>query len=1082
MHDEPHIAERRIRRLLDERIRPATYGPGAPLSLTAHHVDGEPIDVVAAQQAHYEPFSIGDPWGPPWGTTWFRMSGTVPPDMAGRRVEAVVNLGFISGQVGFNAEGMIWRDGVPVHGLHPARQWSLVSPDAQGGEQVDLLVEAAANPFVNLNVITQAGDVLTASKQPLYRLAQAELAPLNTDVWNLALEIDFLVRLGWQLDTGSGSRKLRIMQALGRTADALDLDDIVGSARAARSELAEVLAAPAVASEHRCFAIGHAHIDTAWLWPLRETRRKCARSFANSLDLIDNDPDYRFGCSQAVQYQWMIDEYPSVAEGIAQAVAADRWVPLGGMWVEADGNLPSGDAMARQFLHGQRFFREHYGVTCRESWIPDVFGYPASLPQIFTLGGCTAFVTQKISWNRTNTFPHHTFLWEGLDGTSLPTHFPPVNTYNAEIDPGELVPAARTFAERAVANTSLVPFGHGDGGGGPTREMMARARIAADCEAVPRVSIGSPAEFFTEALAELPDPPRWVGELYLEMHRATYTAQAKTKAGNRRSEALLREVEWWALAAAGGSPGDAYPAAELDELWKETLTLQFHDILPGSSIAWVHREAEAGYERIIGRCEALIADSLGTIADSVTGIRGGAAGGSSTSPTNGVDVATGVLLANPAPHPRVGVHLVDWPDGAPHPAGSQPLADGRLAVAADLPAGGWVVPPAGGAADHAQHRVRVETDPAGGGSMDNGLLTLTWDTHGLVTSLVDHRVQGGRQVLRSGEPGNVLELSEDLPLEFDAWDLEAYHANSTVTLAEAELVEVVDAGPLVASLKVTRRHNTSTFTQVIHLTAGSARVDVEYDIDWAETDKVLKVAWPVDVHTHEVASEIQFGHVVRPVHQNTSWDAARFEFCAHRWIDASERGYGVALLNDAKYGHDALDGTLRQTLLTASTYPDPAADKGHHRFTLAVLPHLGDLVEGDVVAEGWRLNNPVRAILAPGAADVAVVAARRAARSDAPTVPPVTCDIPGVTVEAAKAAEDGSGDLVVRLSEVHGGRVAGTVTLGAPAATVQVCDLLEDELPTDDPRRVGTAAALLDDFTVKATLHPFKVLTLRFAR
>ena len=357
--------------------------------------------------------------------------------------------------------------------------------------------------------------------------------------------------------------------------------------------------------------------------------------------------------------------------------------------------------------------------------------------------------------------------------------------------------------------------------------------------------------------------------------------------------------------------------------------------------------------------------------------------------------------------------------------------------------------------------------------MSNGLLTLAWDADGLITSLIDHRVTGGREVLRDGERGNLLELSEDLPLEYDAWDLEAYYANSTVALTDADEVTVIDHGPLVVSLQVNRRHGRSTFTQVVRMVAGSARIDVDYDLDWAETDKVLKVAWPVDVHTHEVASEIQYGHVVRPVHQNTSWDAARFEFCAHRWIDASERGYGVALLNDAKYGHDALDGTLRQTLLTASTYPDPAADKGRHRFTLALLPHPGDLAEGDVVAEGWRLNNPVRAVPTPDA-DATSANAQ-------PAVPPVTCKLPGVSVEAAKAAEDGSGDLVVRLAEVHGARVAGSVALGAPATSVAVCDLLEDELPEGDPRRSGTSAVLRDERLVDVTLHPFKVLTLRFA-
>ncbi|MEZ5381983.1 MAG: glycoside hydrolase family 38 C-terminal domain-containing protein [Microthrixaceae bacterium] len=1057
MHDDHRITERRIRRLLDERIRPAIYGPGTPLNVSVHHVDGEPIGVEAAREANYEPCQVGEPWGPAWGTSWFRLTGQVPHELAGRRVEALVDLGFISGQVGFNAEGLVWDEVGPRHGLHPARRWSLVADPAAGGERVDLLVEAAANPFVNMNAPTPLGDVLTAPTTPMYRLTQAEVAALNVEVWHLALEVDFLLRLGWQLDT-VGSRKLRILAALSRAADALGLDDVAGRAAAARGELSEVLAAPAVASEHRVTAIGHAHIDTAWLWPLRETRRKCARTFANSLRLIEEDPDYRFGCSQAAQYQWMVDEYPTVAEDISAAVAAGRWVPLGGMWVEADGNLPSGESMARQFLHGQRFFREHYGVTCTETWIPDVFGYPASLPQIFRLGGTDNFVTQKISWNRTNAFPHHTFLWEGLDGTAIPTHFPPADTYNSEIDPGELVPAARRFAERAVAGRSLLAFGHGDGGGGPTREMMARIALASDCEAVPRVEVGSPAEFFASALEELPDPPRWVGELYLEMHRGTYTAQAKTKAGNRRCEGLLREVEWWALAAAGGRPETAYPLAELADLWREVLTLQFHDILPGSSIAWVHREAEEAFARIQRNCERLIDESLGSIAR--------AAG------------LPGVLLANPAPHDRPGVQVVAWPEETELADGAQRLADGRVAVSADVPAGGWTVVPPGGGASLADEPVAIHSRPGGGGTMSNGLLTLAWDDDGLVTSLVDHRVDGGREVIRPGQRGNVLELSDDLPLEYDAWDLEAYYTNSTVQLLVADGVEVVDEGPLVVALVVRRTFGQSTFTQTLRLSAGSPRVDIDYDIEWAETDKVLKVAWPVDVHTREVASEVQFGHVVRPVHQNTSWDAARFEFCAHRWIDASERGYGVALLNDAKYGHDALDGNLRQTLLTASTYPDPAADRGRHRFTLAVLPHVGDLAEAQVVAEAWRLNNPVRALsLGPGV-EQGGDSGDAPGPTAAPKVP-VVCSNPGVTVEAAKAAEDGSGDLVIRLAEVHGARARATITLGAPADSLAVCDLLEDELPAGDDRRGGTLAELASPTEVAVELHPFKVLTLR---
>ncbi|WP_374101071.1 alpha-mannosidase, partial [Streptomyces phytophilus] len=358
--------------------------------------------------------------------------------------------------------------------------------------------------------------------------------------------------------------------------------------------------------------VGHAHIDSAWLWPVRETVRKCARTFTNMTALAAEYPELVFACSSAQQYAWMKERHPEVFDRIRKAVAAGTWAPVGGMWVEADGNLPGGEALARQLVHGRRFFEEEFGIGQAGVWLPDSFGYTAAYPQLARLAGAEWFLTQKLSWNETNRLPHHTFAWEGIDGTRIFTHFPPVDTYNAELTGAELAHAERNFADKGPATRSLVPFGFGDGGGGPTRSMLEKARRLRDLEGSPRVKSGAPDAFFAAARAEYERLPVWRGELYLENHRGTYTSQARTKRGNRRSEALLREAELWAATAAvrAGAP---YPYERLAAVWERVLLNQFHDILPGTSIAWVHRQAEQVYGEVRAELEAIIAEALGRL-------------------------------------------------------------------------------------------------------------------------------------------------------------------------------------------------------------------------------------------------------------------------------------------------------------------------------------------------------------------------------------------------------------------------------------------------------------------------------------
>ncbi|MGW2492448.1 alpha-mannosidase [Streptomyces sp. NPDC001606] len=1011
MHDERPRIEGRVERLHTQRIKPAIHAAAVPLEVQAWQAPGEPVPFAEAAAAGYQPFAMGTPWGPPWGTTWFRMRGRVPTDWAGLRVEAVIDLGFTTDWPGNQAEALVHRiDGTPLKAVNPLNQYVPVARPAAGGETVDYLVEAASNPDILADGFarpTPLGDIRTAGDRPLYTFRRADLAVLDEQVFHLDLDIQVLRELMRELGEHD-PRRHEIMHALDRAMDLLDLDDVSGSAAAVREALRPALARPAHASAHILSGVGHAHIDSAWLWPVRETKRKTARTFANVTALADEYEDFVFACSQAQQYAWVRDTCPQVWERIKKAVARGQWAPVGGMWVEADGNLPGGEALARQFVHGKRFFIEHFGIETKGVWLPDSFGYNAAYPQLAKLAGNEWFLTQKISWNQTNRFPHHTFWWEGIDGTRIFTHFPPIDTYNARFSGEEMSRAVRNYAEKGGATRSLAPFGWGDGGGGPTREIMERARRLRDLEGSPRVEIEHPDAFFAKARAEYPNAPVWAGELYLELHRATYTTQARTKQGNRRCEHLLRETELWATTAAVHAPGYSYPHERLDRLWKTVLLHQFHDILPGSSIAWVHREAEAEYARVAAELQALTAEAIAALGPGTPRVF-------NTSPRDRAEV---IRTADGAPvYVRVPAN------------GSAPL------TAAEPP-----------------HPVTVR-----GHVLDNGIVRVRVAADGTLSSVYDLRA--GREVLAG--PGNLLRLHTDLPNHWDAWDIDQHYRNRYTDLLETEPVTVVEDTPLVGAVRVVRAFGKgSRITQTITVRAGSARIDFETDIDWHETEKILKAGFPVDVRAAHSSAEIQFGHVQRPTHTNTSWEAARFEVPGHRWVHIAEPGYGVAVANDSTYGHDVTrtvreDGgtttTVRLSLVRAPRIPDPEADQGRHRLSYALLP--GASIE-DAVAEGYALNLPLRTADAAGA-----------------PAPVVSVVGEGVTVEAVKLADDGSGDVVVRLYESRGGRASGVLHTGFPLAGAETTDLLE--------RPLGPAPA--DGNAVPVTLRPFEVRTLRLA-
>ncbi|HEY3952609.1 MAG TPA: glycoside hydrolase family 38 C-terminal domain-containing protein [Streptosporangiaceae bacterium] len=1014
MHDDRLLTEGRLDRVLRERIRPAVHGATAPLRVAAWHAPGEPVPPAEGLAADYQPVEVGAAWGRPWSTTWFSCDGTVPAGWAGQDVVAVIDLGFGDGNSGFSAEGLIYLpDGSPVRGLHPRQRSVRLDRLAPSGGEVRFFVEAAANPLIS-RPVTQLGDTLTAGDAPLYRLRQAELAVFHAEVWELVQDLEVLGQLMHELPV-DGPRRWEILRAIERSLDTLSLDDVPGTAAAARAELAPALAAPAHASAHLVSAVGHAHIDSAWLWPLRETIRKVARTASNVTALMDQHPEFVFAMSQAQQLAWIAEHRPEVFARVTEKVAAGQFVPIGGMWVEADTNMPGGEAMARQFVHGKRFFAERFGIETEEVWLPDSFGYSAALPQLIKLSGSKWFLTQKISWSTTNKFPHHTFDWEGIDGTRVFTHFPPVDTYNAELSGSQLAHLVRNFQEKGKARRSMAPFGYGDGGGGPTEEMLARARRLADLEGSARVHIEKPADFFAKAQAEYPDPPVWVGELYLELHRGTYTSQARTKQGNRRSEHLLREAELWAATAAVRA-GYRYPYEQLDRLWKIVLLHQFHDILPGSSIAWVHREARATYAAVAADLEEII-----------TGAQRALAG-----PPAGVGPDDGIVF-NGAPFER---------DGIPAMAAGRPAAPATV-EARHLPGGGYL--------------------------LDNGLLRVVIDERGLVTSVLD--LAAGRESLAPGSCANLLQLHPDLPVNWDAWDVDRFYRNTVTDLAgiaEMELVKTDDrATDTAATVRVARGFGGSRVTQLITLRSGAKRVDFETEVDWHEREKFLKVAFPVDVRADRSAAETQFGHVFRPTHCNTSWEAAKFEICAHRFLHVGEVGWGAALVNDSTYGHDVTravraDGgtttTVRLSLLRAPRFPDPDTDQGVHTFRYAFVPGAGI---ADAVREGHLINLPERHVTGAAATSVQ---------------PLLTVRNQAVVAEAVKLADDQSGDVVVRLYESQGGRASTRLTAGFPVAAATLTDLLERPLPGAAPLPVA------DGGTVDLSFRPFEIRTLRLTR
>jgi alpha-mannosidase len=989
------------------------------------------LSPTEAARMRFKAMPPGTPWGAKWEYAWFRTAVRIPPSARGRRVVFFFGTPGTDGVGLLGAEARVLVNGREAGARDRCHPFITMTRNAKPGETFRILMEAyAGHPFA-----WEGGPVLHGTVKIPESPATQQVVPASSiglweeDAYQLWIDVTTLRETRDNLpadhlrvsEIDEGLRDFTLI------ADPeLPWDEAIASFRAARKRLRPLLACRNGSTAPRLYCFGHSHIDVAWLWPLAETERKCARTFATQLALMEEYPEFKFLQSQPHLYTMTKRLYPGLYARIRAAVRRGQWIPEGGMWVEPDTNITGGESLIRQFLHGKRFFKEEFGVESRLMWLPDVFGYSGALPQIMAGCGIQYFSTQKIFWNYNNSdpFPHNTFWWEGIDGTRIFSHIH--NDYNSETRPSAL---CRRWNERVQKNgliSRIVPFGWGDGGGGPTRDHLEFLRRTRDLEGVPRAEIASPLKFFEIESRRRKDWPVYVGELYYQCHRGTYTSQARTKRGNRFCEFALRDAELWGAAAAV-LKHFRYPARTMDVAWRDLLLNQFHDIIPGSSIERVYQEAEALY--------ALVLDTARSTAEA-------AASRFLRKQAGAITVFNSLSWERNALVPLPAAFRGAEGDGQPVP--TQKVGSTTYAEAC-VPACGWTTLVRAPAAPPAANTLAVTTT-----RLENEHLRATLNTRGEISSLLDKAT--GRELAVT--PMNSFRLYQDIPRDYDAWDIDSTYEFKPIPLKEPAVVEVVATGPLVGILRVRRKLNQSEMTQEIRLRRGSRRIEFHTRIQWAESHKLLKVNFPSTIHSDDALHEIQFGHLRRPNHSSRPFDADRFEVPNQKWTAVTESNRGFAVLNDCKYGVDVAGGSINLTLLRAPQAPDMHADQGEQVFTYALYFWNGSFMECDVVREGYELN--VQPTLLPGAAGTASL---------------MSVDAPNILIETVKPAVDGSGDVVVRLYESKRAATACILETTLPVKKAYVTDMLEEH-PVNLPVRRGT---------LRLSFRPFEIKTVRLS-
>lgn len=910
-----------------------------------------------------------------------------------------------------SVEALCYKGGRPWAGLDHGHDLIYLTEPPERGDEYQLLLE------VGTTLLWGGLDVES------FYLEAAEIIEVNEEVRSLYFEYSTFNHLIKEL-TDSSPLKQKILSTLTKASHKFPFGAEEGSrlargAAEAREVLQSLKKLKSDFSDFTLSTIGHAHVDAAWLWPWTETVRKCGRTFSTADKLMKDNEDFAFLQSQPHLYQFVKNRYPELFDQAKKRVEEGKWEPVGATWVESDVNLSGGEALARQYLYGKRYFRNEFGIDPKITFIPDVFGYSASLPGIARSADCPYFFTQKMSWNEVNDFPHHTFLWEGIDGSELLAHFPPADTYNG-MSTGdsvkEVMKSVRDFKETDQLDRAGYLIGWGDGGGGVNQEMIERVRVIDEVDSLPDLEFGNLKELFEELDQGRDKLDRWTGELYLERHRGTLTTQGKTKLMNRKLEFALREAEIWSATALLQSKDASYPKEELKRNWKVLLFHQFHDILPGSSIGEVYVDAERDYGKAFHSVYSLVDEAQGEITETEEGSNIFMVFNSLS-----WNMDRPVELNKPEDLSSNTATVID-DRGTELPG--QVTGENEEKLVFNAPS----LPPMGGRS----YKV-LARNPAGNNAisvstsrMENSLIEIEMGKKGYISSITDKEAQ--REVL-SG-PGNHLLAYRDLPTEFEAWELEGDIYDLSEELPEPAETEVLEHGPVRGGLRQKRYFGNSRVTQEIFIYSESKRIDFETSVEWAEKNTLLKAHFPVKVLTREATYEIQYGHYSRPTHSNTSWDEARFEVPHQKWVNVSEYGYGAAVLNDSKYGVNVDGSNIGLSLLRAPESPDPEADIGRHRFTYSLLPHSGDFRDGGVIKQAYDLNSKTRTQPV----------------KDFETIDPLArIEDEGVIIEAIKRAEDVEDAVVIRAYEAWGRSTKADLKLNFSPERVVEVNLIEDE-------------------------------------
>ncbi|MGG3572470.1 alpha-mannosidase [Bacillus gobiensis] len=799
----------------------------------------------------------------------------------------------------------------------------------------------------------------------------------------------------------------------------------------------------------RC--IGHTHIDVAWLWRLKHTREKAGRSFSTVLRLMEKYPDYIFLQTQPQLYAYVKKDFPELYEEMKRRIDEGVWEVDGAMWLEADCNLPSGESLVRQILEGSKFIKNEFGKDVHYLWLPDVFGYSWALPQILKKSGIDTFLTSKISWNQFNRMPNDTFTWRGIDGSEVLTQFittpdpgSPENswfaTYNGQILPTTVTGTWDNYKNKELAKELLLSYGYGDGGGGVNRTMLEMRRRLDKMPGLPHVKTGNVRPYFEELNKQVKETsefvPTWDGELYLEYHRGTYTSQAYNKKMNRLLELKLRETEFmhvWKAVSLGG--WETYPTTQLEESWRTLLRNQFHDIIPGSSIREVYEDSKKEYEEAEETADQLLHDAVLALTE-----RKGRAWTIYNSSSWLLDGIVEVQTDEEG----------TWVDEEGNELTAQKKDNSWLVEVKQVPETGWKqieLQPSQNSKPLAADWFDFEEQV-----LETQFYRVEFNEQGQIQSLFDK--EAGRHVLAENEKGNVFQIFEDKPLEFDAWDIDIYYQDKMTEVSNLEDFKLKKAGALQVSIEASWRYGKSTITQEMIFYKNRKVIDFSTHVDWHEQQQLLKVAFPVRIRATQATYDIQFGNVKRPTHWNTSWDMAKFETVAHQWVDFSEQNYGVSLLNDCKYGHDIKDHVIRLSLIKSAKAPDFMQDQGNHHFTYSLYPHANSWVEAETVKEAWKLNHPfsVSEGFAKGSQQLFAI------------------NHPFIHLDAVKKAEDNE-DLIIRFHEFAGGTQDVTITPAFQYDGWLECDLRERV--TAEEKKAGL---------IKLTVTPYEVKTVRIYR